>query len=50
MGKFVVVDHPLVQHKVTMMRDKTTNTRDFKFKRNNRFIRKIYGYNNRWNR
>jgi len=30
MGKFVVVNHPLVQHKVTMMRDKNTNTRDFK--------------------
>ena len=30
MGKFVIVDHPLIQHKVTMMRDKNTNTRDFK--------------------
>ena len=30
MGKFVVVNHPLVQHKVTMMRDKNTNTKDFK--------------------
>lgn len=30
MGKFVVVNHPLVQHKVTMMRDKNTTTRDFK--------------------
>lgn len=30
MGKFVVVNHPLIQHKVTMMRDKNTNTRDFK--------------------
>ncbi len=30
MGKFVVVDHPLIQHKVTMMRDKNTNTKDFK--------------------
>lgn len=25
-----VVDHPLVQHKVTLLRDKTTATRDFK--------------------
>lgn len=30
MGKFVVVNHPLIQHKVTMMRDKNTKTRDFK--------------------
>ena len=30
MGKFVVVDHPLIQHKVTMMRDKDTNSKDFK--------------------
>ncbi len=30
MGKLVVVDHPLIQHKVTMMRDKNTNTKDFK--------------------
>ncbi len=30
MGKFVVVDHPLIQHKVTMMRDKNTNSKDFK--------------------
>ncbi len=30
MSKCVVVDHPLIQHKVTMMRDKNTNTKDFK--------------------
>ena len=30
MGKFVVVNHPLIQHKITMMRDKNTNTKDFK--------------------
>ena len=30
MGKFVVVNHPLIQHKMTMMRDKNTNTKDFK--------------------
>jgi uracil phosphoribosyltransferase len=26
----VIVDHPLVQHKLTRMRDRTTGTRDFK--------------------
>lgn len=30
MGKFVVVDHPLIQHKVTMMRDVNTNSKDFR--------------------
>lgn len=30
MGKLVIVDHPLVQHKITMMRDKNTVTKDFK--------------------
>ncbi len=30
MGKLVVVDHPLIQHKITMMRDKNTNSKDFK--------------------
>ncbi|MBO7377691.1 MAG: uracil phosphoribosyltransferase [Clostridia bacterium] len=30
MGKFVIVNHPLIQHKMTMMRDKNTNTKDFK--------------------
>lgn len=30
MGKLVVVNHPLIQHKITMMRDKNTVTRDFK--------------------
>ena len=30
MSKFVVVDHPLIQHKVTMMRDVNTCTKDFK--------------------
>lgn len=30
MAKFVVVNHPLIQHKVTMMRDVNTNTKDFK--------------------
>lgn len=30
MSKVVVTDHPLVQHKVTVMRDKDTNTKDFR--------------------
>ncbi len=30
MSKFVVVNHPLVEHKVTMMRDVNTGTKDFK--------------------
>lgn len=30
MGKVVVTDHPLIQHKVTLMRDKNTNTKDFR--------------------
>src|SRR3972149_1990508 len=25
-----VLDHPLIQHKLTLLRDKTTTTRDFK--------------------
>lgn len=28
MGKVVVTDHPLIQHKVTLMRDKNTNTKE----------------------
>ena len=28
--QLTVLDHPLVQHKVTLLRDKGTNTRDFK--------------------
>jgi len=30
MGKVVVCDHPLIQHKLTYIRDKETNTRDFR--------------------
>ncbi len=30
MGKVYVFDHPLIQHKVAMMRDKDTNVKDFR--------------------
>ena len=30
MGKLVIIDHPLIQHKVTLMRDKNTGTKDFR--------------------
>ncbi len=30
MNKVTVVDHPLVQHKLTLMRDKTTSTKGFR--------------------
>ena len=30
MSKVVVVDHPLVQHKLTLMRDKSCGTKDFR--------------------
>ncbi|NLD58643.1 MAG: uracil phosphoribosyltransferase [Clostridiales bacterium] len=30
MGKLVVVDHPLVQHKLSLMRDKDCGTKDFR--------------------
>ena len=30
MANIFVMDHPLVQHKVTMMRDKNTSTKDFR--------------------
>ncbi len=30
MGKVVVCDHPLIQHKLTYIRDETTNTKDFR--------------------
>ena len=30
MAKFQVVDHPLVQHKLTIIRDKDTSTKDFR--------------------
>ena len=30
MGELHIIDHPLVQHKLTIMRDKNTGTKDFK--------------------
>jgi uracil phosphoribosyltransferase len=30
MGKFVVMDHPLIQHKLTMIRNKNVGTKDFR--------------------
>jgi uracil phosphoribosyltransferase len=30
MGKVIVCDHPLIQHKLTHIRDKSTNTKDFR--------------------
>ena len=30
MGKLVVIDHPLVQHKLTLLRDKTTGSKEFR--------------------
>ncbi|MEG2002219.1 MAG: uracil phosphoribosyltransferase, partial [Clostridia bacterium] len=30
MSKVVVFDHPLVQHKISMIRDKNTSTKDFR--------------------
>lgn len=30
MGKVVLLDHPLVQHKISMLRDKETSTKDFR--------------------
>lgn len=30
MGKVVICDHPLIQHKLTYIRDSETNTRDFR--------------------
>ncbi|CAM4277814.1 uracil phosphoribosyltransferase [Paenibacillus tarimensis] len=30
MGKLVICDHPLIQHKLTFIRDKATNTKDFR--------------------
>lgn len=30
MGKLVICDHPLIQHKLTYIRDKSTNTKDFR--------------------
>jgi len=30
MGKLQVIDHPLVQHKLALMRDKNTSSKDFR--------------------
>lgn len=30
MGKLVICDHPLMQHKLTLIRDKKTNTKEFR--------------------
>lgn len=30
MGKIVVLEHPLIQHKISLMRDENTGTRDFR--------------------
>ncbi|MBL7574467.1 uracil phosphoribosyltransferase [Peptoniphilus asaccharolyticus DSM 20463] len=30
MGKLVVTDHPLIQHKLTILRDKNTSSKDFR--------------------
>ena len=30
MSKAMILDHPLVQHKVSLLRDKNTGTKEFK--------------------
>ena len=30
MSKVIVTDHPLIQHKLTLMRDKNTGSKDFR--------------------
>jgi uracil phosphoribosyltransferase len=30
MGRLIVIDHPLIQHKVSLIRDKQTGTKDFR--------------------
>ena len=30
MSKVVVINHPLIQHKLTIMRDKNTGSREFR--------------------
>ncbi|KGO29655.1 hypothetical protein Q757_06890, partial [Oenococcus alcoholitolerans] len=30
MSKFTVIDHPLIQHKLRILRDKNTSTKDFR--------------------
>lgn len=31
MGKLVILDHPLIQHKISLIRDKKTGIRDFRY-------------------
>jgi uracil phosphoribosyltransferase len=31
MGKLVILDHPLIQHKISLIRDKKTGVRDFRY-------------------
>jgi uracil phosphoribosyltransferase len=31
MGKLVILDHPLIQHKISLIRDKQTGVRDFRY-------------------
>lgn len=42
MGKVVVIDHPLVQHKLTLMRNKRTSSKDFRILLNE--ISMLMGY------
>ena len=30
MSKLVIIDHPLVQHKLSLLRDKNTGTKEFR--------------------
>ena len=30
MGKTMIIDHPLIKHKISLLRDETTGTRDFR--------------------
>ena len=30
MGRLIVMDHPLIQHKISLIRDKQTGTKDFR--------------------
>ncbi len=42
MGKITVMDHPLIQHKITILRDKTTPVKEFRFLANE--IALLMGY------
>ena len=30
MGKVTIIDHPLIKHKISLLRDENTGTRDFR--------------------